>query len=191
MGDSGLVEWLIIFRAVQVIVQSSQNELHSGPLSAMFTAGERKWKIREEHASKSSSAVDQLGHLRCSIQQSLTDLELLPIYMGAIKEVQKSFAMTYSGGLLYETVEYTDVFIFSFCVSEEYLVLLKAHTQEALAIFAYFCVIEKRTENKLWSLGRSEHLTSQIYTLLDAEHKLWVRWPVEEAGFQPEALDTI
>jgi hypothetical protein len=26
---------------------------------------------------------------------------------------------------------------------------------------------------------------SKIYTLLDDEHKLWIRWPMEETGWIP------
>lgn len=103
--------------------------------------------------------------------------------MTAISELQKSFAVAYSG--VYDTLESSDVFIFLFCVSGDYLTLLKDRTQESLAIFAHFCIIAKKLEHYWWSDGWSEHLMSQIYAMLDEEHRLWIRWPMEEIGWLP------
>ena len=103
--------------------------------------------------------------------------------MAAIVELRKSFAVAYSEEIA--VLESSDVFIFLFRVSEEYLYLLKDRTQESLAIFAYFCIITKRLENAWWSQGWSDHLMSQIHDLLDEEHRLWIRWPMEEIGWLP------
>ena len=185
MGKSGLAEWLTLFRGVQVIVSSFQEELRSGVLGPMFSIGKRRSQSRNKQSDSAEEDLN-LSHLRYAIRQNITDSHLLDIYMGAVNELQKSFAVAYSG--VYQALESSDVFIFLFCVSEEYLILLKDHTQESLAIFAYFCVITKRLESNWWSEGWSDHLMSQLYALLDAEHRLWIRWPMEEIGWLPTGV---
>lgn len=183
MGQSGLAEWLTLFRGVQAIVRSFQGELRSGILGPMFSVGTRRSEVRDAHASGSTEEDLHLGHLRFVTRQNVADSHVLDIYMAAIDEMQKSYAVAYSG--IFPTLEFSDVFIFLFCVSDEYLLLLRDHTQESLAIFAYLCVITKQLENNWWAKGWSDHLMSQIYALLDEEHRLWIRWPMEEIGWLP------
>jgi hypothetical protein len=182
MGESGIAEWLTLFRGVQVIVSSFHEDLKSGILGPMFSLGERRSRTRDEQ-SESSEENHHLGLLRYVIRENVIDQHLFDIYMAAIDQLQKSLAVAYSG--IYHTLESSDVFIFLFCVSEEYLLLLKDRTQESLAVFAHFCIIAKRLENNWWAEGWSGHLMSQIYALLDAEHRLWIRWPMEEIGWLP------
>ena len=185
MGQSGIAEWLTLFRGVHAIVKSFQDELQSGVLGPMFSVGSRRSQLRDARANELDPAAEDhhLGQLQSVIQQSVTDLHLLTIYMAAIVELRKSFAVAYSEEIA--VLESSDVFIFLFRVSEEYLYLLKDRTQESLAIFAYFCIITKRLENAWWSQGWSDHLMSQIHDLLDEEHRLWIRWPMEEIGWLP------
>jgi hypothetical protein len=182
-GDTGLPEWLTLFRGIQLIVMSSQDELRSGVLGPMFTAGAHRVQLRDTQAAEGSAGDDPLGPLRFSIQQTVTDPHLLDIYTDAISELQKSFKLVSSG--VTKWLESTDVFIFLFRVSQEYLLLLKDRTQEALAIFAHFCIIAKGLEYRWWSRGFGDHLMSNIYPLLDEEHKVWIRWPMEEIGWFP------
>lgn len=81
--------------------------------------------------------------------------------------------------------ETSDIFIWLFRVQDDYLELLKRHSQEALVIFAYFCVILKRLDHHWWIEGWSTHLMEKIWGILDEEHRLWVRWPIEEIGWIP------
>jgi hypothetical protein len=36
-----------------------------------------------------------------------------------------------------------------------------------------------------WMEGWATHLIAKIYHLLDEEHRLWIRWPIEEIGWIP------
>ena len=127
-----------------------------------------------------------LGDLRHAIQGHVTEPHLLHVYMDAIDELHKSFALAYSGA--FEALETTEVFVFLFRVSEEYFRLLQDRTQESLAIFAYFCPITKRLESNWWCKGFSSHLMSEIYVLLDEEHRLWIQWAIEETGSLPRGV---
>ena len=183
IGESGLQEWLALFRGMQAIILSSHDALESGVLGPMFTVGARRSRLRDVYTSEQSVEVMQLGNLRHAIQHHVIQPHLLHIYMDAIDELQKSFALAYKGA--FEALETGEVFVFLFRVSEEYFRLLKDRTQESLAIFAYFCPIAKRLEGNWWSKGLSSHLMSEIYPLLDEEHRLWIQWAMEEIGWLP------
>jgi hypothetical protein len=184
-GDQGIASWLTLFRGTRSIIDSALDALHVGVLGPMFIAGARRTALREAHVKAEEGSMEdgQLGELRQAIMETITDPQAVQIYMGAIDELQKAFTVAYKG--VFHTIESTDVFIFLFRVSEEYLDFLKERTQESMAIFAYFCVITKRLEKNWWSEGWSNHLMSMIYSALDEEHKLWIRWPIEEIGWVP------
>ena len=190
LGDSGVASWLTLFRGTRSIIESSYNTLHNGVLSPMFIAGRRRTALREAahvNAADGTTEEGQLGELQQSIRDTVTDPQTLQIYMEAIDELQKVFRVAYNG--LFQTIESTDIFIFFLQVSEEYLIFLQERKQESLAIFAYFCVIAKSLEKNWWSEGWSNHLMSRVYALLDEEHKLWIRWPIEEIGWFPTQED--
>ena len=152
----------------------------------MFIAGARRTALRSEANVKTDegSIEDlQLADLRQAIKETVRDPHALKIYISAIDELQQAFTVAYKN--VFHTIETADVFIFLLRVEEEYLDLLKERTQESLAIFAYFCVIAKRLEKNWWSEGWSNYLMSSIYSALDEEHKLWIRWPIEEIGWVP------
>lgn len=183
MGDSGLQEWMVFFHGMRVIVKSSHDTLKKGVLSPMFAAGKRRSQLWEKYGSERPAAMEHLEILRGLIRRHIREPDLLQVYMEAMSELQKPFALAYCG--VFQTLETSDVFIFLFRVSEEYLLLLKEPTQEALAIFAYFCAVAKLLEGKWWSEGLSCHLISEVYPLLDEDHKLWVQWAIEEIGWLP------
>jgi hypothetical protein len=71
-------------------------------------------------------------------------------------------------------------------LSPEFLIQLRDHTQEALAIFAYGCVLLKKLDFCWWMEGWSVHLISRIYFSLDETHRAWIEWPIAEIGWVPD-----
>jgi hypothetical protein len=185
LGSTDVAEWLTLFRGTVSIIDSSDDALRVGVLGPMFIAGARRAALRDAHANAAERSTEesQLDELRQVFLETVTDPHMLQVYMDAIDELQKSFTVAYKD--VSQMTESTNVFIFLFRVSEEYLLSLQQRTQESLAIFAYFCVIAKRLDKNWWSEGWSNHLLSRVYAALDEEHRLWIRWPMEEIGWVP------
>lgn len=185
-GGGGIAEWLALFRGTKTIIETSHEELRRGVLGAMFTSGIERFRLREELVKEPLEEGGRLDELKDLISRSLSSgIEKSgekEIYNAAVEELRKSYAVCYRPHL---GLESGDVFIWLFRISDEFLGLLRERTQEALAIFAFFCVVPKRLEWTWWMQGWSTHLLSRIYLLLDEEHRLWVRWPVEEVGWVP------
>ncbi|KAK4032368.1 hypothetical protein C8A01DRAFT_50819 [Parachaetomium inaequale] len=49
---------------------------------------------------------------------------------------------------------------------------------EAVAIFAFFCMLLKKLDGHWWMQGWGGHLIAYIYDLLDDEGRLWIHWAV-------------
>lgn len=181
VGNRGISEWLQLFRGTRFIIDHADSVLRAGPLGPMFSIGHRRMQLREAAAIKNE---DQLLDLRRLIdQQTNLSQETQNIYVEAINELSKSFAM--SSELGPQGCESADVFVWVFRISDEYLALLSKRSPEAMVIFAYFCVVLKELEWAWWMQGWSSHLVSGIYHALNHEYRIWIRWPIEQIGFVP------
>ena len=177
--NNGIAEWLILFRGTRSIIDSSPEMLFNGPLGPMFREGARNIQAHEYAAGGNN----YLAELRRFIEATKPDREALRIYNKCIDELAKPFAVVY--GRSVSLFESGNVFTWLYYVESEYLMLLSKRTPEALAIFAYFCVLIKQLEFNWWLEGMSAHLLSNIFYLLDEDHRLWIRWPMEEVGWVP------
>lgn len=57
--------------------------------------------------------------------------------------------------------------------------------QEALAIFAYACVLFWKMEKFWWMEGWSGLIMNNVWGWLDGEHRGWIEWPIAEIGWSP------
>lgn len=182
-GESGVSEWLVFFRGMRTIIDNSHQALAAGTLGPMFVAGGRRYDLREEMMKETFPGSEQLDELLLLIQKTIKNEHELHVYMPAIEELRKSYLVVFGHNQL--SLEPGDIFVWLFRISDEYLALLREHVQEALVVFAYFCVVAKRMDFNWWIEGWSTHLISKVWHMLDEEHRLWVRWPVEEIGWIP------
>ena len=180
VNDNGLADWMILMRGMSSIIDSSKPALHTGALSQMFQSGHRRFTVRSNEPFKLGSDHDnQVQALQQRIMDSCRDPRQAEAYLGALSELRKSFTVLYT---YIDTYEATDAFIWVFKIPEAYLELLKEKDQDALCIFAFFCVVMHQLSALWWAQGWSTHLMNQIYRLMDEEHRWWVQWPIDQIG---------
>ena len=163
-----------------------------------------------EEQSPPPREIQALENLRRLLEGNITDPENRPAYLNAVKELRPTFRLILGGrypetspqaqsqsesqsqsqssimtAAAAGTIDLTDAFIWMYKIANEFFPLLRIPTQEAVAIFAHFCVLLKRLENQWWLNGWADHLISKAYHLLDDEHRLWIQWPIEEIGWLP------
>ncbi|KAI1333783.1 hypothetical protein F5Y15DRAFT_403972 [Xylariaceae sp. FL0016] len=180
IGESGFPDWLFLLQGTRTFI-GVMGVQSFGPLAPLFKHGIDRWTVREDNMDQTSPATVHLDNIRMQISQSVTDGGLLETYQRALEELQKSFSIFDSGRNVPRDL--TDAFVWIFMVADDFLPLLRAPTQEALTIFAYFCILLKRLERQWWMHGWADHLIAKTHSLLDDEHKLWIRWPIEEMGW--------
>jgi len=184
VGDNGIADWLTLVKGTSFIVQTSENILLRGSLGPMFTAGKRRNELREKLLAQASPEDSPLAELRLLIDKTTVDRHEVTIYLDAIDRLRKAF-ITYPDQAQGVSYESADVFIWIFEVDQRFLELLRVRTQESLCIFSYFCAVLRKLDSYWWMEGWATHLISKIYHLLDEEHRLWIRWPIEEIGWIP------
>lgn len=175
-ADNGTPEWLLLLRGTKAIFEVATTELETGILAALFRAGERRVTLQKSNTTEG----EHLAELRHFIATTVTDPHASQVYATNIDILDKSYKIVYVNSPC--TAEIADVFNWPYRVTEDYLILLRQRTQEALSIFAYFCVLLKALDSYWWMNGWSQHLINKLYGLLDEEHRLWIRWPIEEIG---------
>ena len=183
IGDSGLAEWLILFRGSRSIIFTYIDTLRRGPLAAMFSIGQR----RTSSSTGDPPALPQpLQDLKCYLSETPTSPELLHVQLTAVDELSKSFAIVFDEDAIGKPHDPAEVFVWLFRVSAEYLNMLGQRSPEALAIFAHYCVLLKQLEWAWWMQGWSMHLIAGVYHTLGYEHRAWIRWPMEQIGWVPD-----
>lgn len=125
----------------------------------------RRVAQEEEAADEASLPAEERG-------------KAMRVYTHAIEELRKSFRMFFSA----RGMDLGDAMMWLFVVADDFLPFLKVPTQEALVIFAHFSVLLKRLDNQWWLQGWGSRLIVRIHAMLDQEHRLWIQWPIEEAG---------
>jgi hypothetical protein len=176
--------WLELIKGSYAILSSSHHKLIAGSLGPTFHIGKIRAELREQLSYNFPIDQDPTQELRTQMTYSKLKPESYDVCMHAIEELRKSFALHYSSESK-ATDEFGDTFMWLFFVNDGYLDLIREHCQEAVAIFAYFCVLLKALDNQWWIQGSSIHLIEQIWNSLDEHHRLWIRWPIEEIGWIP------
>jgi hypothetical protein len=179
VGGSGLSEWLFLFRGIKTIIESAPEERYSGALAPLIQAAHKRLLLRETLFV----GAMRLEELRNLVLESANNESRTQVYLLAIEDLEKSFSVVY--GCPSCTCKAADIFTWHSHLSEDYLLLLQGGAQEALAIFAYSCALFQKLEYLWWMEGWSVRFISQIYGLLDEEHRLWIRWPIERIGWIP------
>jgi hypothetical protein len=153
-----------------------------GPFAPLFAHCINRYMLREGPEASDSSAHPSLTDLGEVFAQRPLEEGLRQIYMTALKELKKSFGQAQACAAQYDL---TDAFTWIFLVAEDLLPLLRTPTQEAVAIFAFFCVLLTKLDGHWWMQGWGRHLIAHAYGLLDEEGRLLIRWAVEEIGWVP------
>jgi hypothetical protein len=182
VGESACPDWMFLFQGTRTFAEYA-GTVRDGPLAPVFQHGRDIWGARQSQRDPTSPVYQHLDRLRALIAQREPDEGTRNIYTKAILELRKSF-------LVYEchnghSYDVTDLFVWIFEVATDFLPLLRTPTQEAVAIFAFFCVLLKGLRSQWWLHGWVDHLIARSYHLLDREHQLWIQWPLEELGYVP------
>ncbi|KAI0110937.1 hypothetical protein GGR51DRAFT_510571 [Nemania sp. FL0031] len=182
VGEGEIPSWLLLHQGTRALTELASAQVDN-PLAPLFKHGADRWRAREIQRQTTSSAHQHLDRLQTLIEHDELDEMLRNTYTQAITELHKSFlAMNCDTGRTYDVM---DLFVWVFEVAEDFLPLLRAPTQNAVTILAFFCVLLKGLKSQWWLHGWADHLIAKSYTFLDREHRLLIQWPMEEIGYIP------
>ncbi|KAH6892905.1 hypothetical protein B0T10DRAFT_399837, partial [Thelonectria olida] len=168
--------WMTLISGCKSFISISNNQILAGPFSCLMSKA-----CQHLEAHNQVFRVDYVRDLRRLVDESVSDLDRRRIYNDALCALNQTF------GVFYETQGQKDlVDIFYWVIrSEDFLPLLADKEQEALVIFAYFCVLLNKLSRQWWLDGWVNYLMDLIYSHLNEEHRTWIIWPMEELGWVP------
>ena len=152
------------------------------PLEDFLAYGLQRWNARP---SKDPTKADAFGELKQRVLAAVQDEKLRLTYTSAIEELEICVLSAQDDTYPRDIIE---AMMWLWAVSDDLIPLLKVPSQEAVAIFAHFCILLKQYEDQWWLRGWSEYLISRSYGILDEEHRSWIEWPMREMGYDASTL---
>ncbi|KAK9421516.1 putative Zn(2)-C6 fungal-type domain-containing protein [Seiridium unicorne] len=191
IGESGFPDWMFLLRGIKLFHPYLQDASKTEELSPLLQDGGRRW-VTQHSVSLDATAPpkQQLDHIAFLIQETLTKEEDAParkIYLDAIEKLERTFAayrLPVPAGEDRHDIRVAFLWLFE-VTDDGFLPLLKTPTQEAAVLLTFFAVLLKKSPDQWWVHGWPEHLLAKAYALLDEEHRLWIRWPMEEMAWIP------
>jgi hypothetical protein len=184
-ANSGFPDWVYLLRGIKGFIELA-GVPRDGPLAPVFAHSTHRFVLREEAEVTASPAHPGLTELEQIIaRRPALDDGLRAVYAAALAELKKSFGQAEALALAGMQYEMIDAFIWLFVVAEDLVPLLRAPKQEAVAIFAFFCVLLKKLDGQWWMQGWGTQLITNANELLDEEGRLWIHWAVQEMGWVP------
>ncbi|KAH0432501.1 C6 zinc finger protein [Colletotrichum camelliae] len=180
--ESAFPDWTFLLSGACSLIKLLNARIYDGPLLPIIRyATERFFTARDE----TSAHPENLENLRKLIGSNCQDENLLDIYNYAIDELRHPLSLALHGGG--HGMDIMDMFIWKYFVAEDFLPLLKTPdtNQEAVVIYAHFCIVLGKLESQWWLQGWANHLISQAWALLEESYKPWIQWPMEELGWVP------
>ncbi|KAK3303031.1 uncharacterized protein B0T15DRAFT_261738 [Chaetomium strumarium] len=157
--------------------------------------GRARWHAHRAKLHEHSSNEPLLAPLRARIFATTTtgggrraagadeeSTELLHTYAHALDELELALVVSRDPATPRDVL---DAMVWLWEVSDSLVPLLRGTEprQEAVAIFAHFCVLLKQHEAHWWLQGWGEHVMVRALEVLDEEHKGWIEWPMREMGW--------
>lgn len=162
--ERDLIGWVFLFRGTKALLTLPHRKmLHTGVLAPIFQQGARRAiRLRAYPTADPGIVMDDL-------REVVTDPAEREIYRGAIQNLQKSFHAVY--GRPSGEIETTDIFVWLFDVSDEYMDRLKRQEGPALAIFICFSLLVGQLRAVWWAKGWGEWISVRLRDRLSDEER--------------------
>ncbi|KAJ6014315.1 hypothetical protein N7540_008906 [Penicillium herquei] len=178
-------EWLYLIRGIDTVVMAEGSAVNSSPVALIFKS---TWGSMEYWQSHTPEKYLSLKELEEKIStETRADTEQREILMGTMQALNRSYSFLY-GPVFSDQDKLRGFYQWLFEIQEPYLALVKSGDNAALCVLGFYAVLLKDLERYWWMEGWSVRLIKRIHMLLDGEHRLWIRWAIEEIGWVPETL---
>ncbi|KFA80864.1 hypothetical protein S40288_09797 [Stachybotrys chartarum IBT 40288] len=167
-------DWIRIYGGVHELGLLCGPALNLGQtVSPIGIFAVRRFKLGE-HAKNLNHPY--LDHLKAQLNSAEISPNVRMVYDRAINELYAAFAVFFCE-IPGESPDAMDLFLWLTKVMVDFIPLLRNNSQEALAIFGYFCMLPTRLPQRWWLTRWAENLKPFTHELLDVEHQRWVVEP--------------
>lgn len=201
VGNGFIPEWLFLLRGIDPIIMADEDTIVSSPVSLIFRTSAVSSEFWLTHTPPENTAIDDLAagirsrsvldildRTRCGGGRLIgeEDEGRRDVLLSTVEALKRSFTFHDNEGFN-DHDKLRGIYQWLFEISDEYLTLLKEGDTDALCVLAYYSVLLRDLEKYWWMQGWSTHLIKRIYLMLDEEHRLSIRWAIEEMGWVPDS----
>lgn len=180
LGENIVPEWIFLFNGVLQIHHALDANSHVGIISPLVNHGKACWVASHQPEHENANILQDL---KAHIDATVADGEEKQIYAFAIQELRCQLSYMLSSRS--PDIDLADVFVWHTVMAGSFMPLLQQGRQEAVAIFAHSLVLLSAVTSSRWMNGWDTFLLARAWDVLDAEHRLWIQWPIEEIGWMP------
>lgn len=181
LGNGVVPEWLYLLRGIDTVVMA-ETSIFSSPVSLIFKSTWGSMDYWKTHTPDNYQVLTELEERVCA-EVHMEEGNLLTLQK-TIAALRRSYSFLYSQNMK-DQDKLRGFFQWLFEIDDAYLELLRKNDNGALCVLAFYAVLIKDLERYWWIDGWAVHLIQGIYVLLDGEHRLWIRWAIEDIGWVP------
>lgn len=168
--EDDFLEWVFLFRGTRsLLTPPDAAPLETGPLAPMIEIGRGRVHLLDKLLATDPVELKALADLQAEIRDRVVEGSELAAYDGAIHLLRRSVNAVHHqvpAGL-----QNTDILMWLFDVSHDFMVLLQARKPIAMALFACFSVLFRQLRRVWWVGDWSDWVLNQIYRALGAEEE--------------------
>lgn len=178
-GQLGIAQWLGQLKGMRSLLETKPELFQDASLAPMFQLSMRSF-------AQSSSGIDHFPELREQIQRAASGDPDLVHYSKALDQLSQGVDSALRSTSRVTQLSAQQVFVWVYQLEDNFVRLLQEEKPIPLVILSHFCILLNGLSSFWWTRGWSEHLSSEIYSSLDEEYKIWMRRPIEETGWIPD-----
>ncbi|KAK4185232.1 putative transcription factor [Podospora australis] len=178
INETSFPDWTFLVTGGKSLSKVLGERGHDTILAPFLAYGGDIWRQYRSKMEEKDSGEPPLAELRARINSTVRDEGLLQTYSHALDELELALVAMKPPA----KPDVLAVMLWLWEVSDSLVPLLKVPEQEAVAIFAHFCILLKHHESTWWLQGWGDHLVRRAHAVLDEEHRGWIEWPVREVG---------
>ncbi|CZR50185.1 uncharacterized protein PAC_00057 [Phialocephala subalpina] len=158
-------EWFTLLRGIPLAVHNNEN-VKSGPMAPIFQ------RMKACGTGKVDSDISSYFKRLCAAFTQHSDAKVGRLCCAAVDKLRESFVN------FGQQRESTPLLAWPATVHEEFVVLLKMSIQEAVLVFAQFCVLLFEIRGSWWVEGWAEYILERVDNCIVEERwREWLRWP--------------
>jgi hypothetical protein len=176
---AGFPDWAFLLGGAKSLSDVMGFEAEHARIEPFLQYGYRRWTARFVPGNPQADELRSLRERILATKAVTDDPELLRTYTFAIDELDRSLLTSRDPGTPRDVL---DAMIWLWNVSDSLVPLLKVPAQEAVAIFAHFCILLRHHESQWFLQGWADYLLSRAHEILDEEHRPWIAVPMRDMG---------
>lgn len=160
-------EWVLLFRGTRSLITIDPALLENGRLAPMINIGKERVCLLNRLFEADKAGVKSLAVFQAAIRKQVADPAEIDVYDNTLRLLSRSFYAVQH--LSQNCFQNTDIFVWLFDISNEFMAKLETRDRIAMAIFGCFGVLCRKLRGIWWVGDWGEWVISQTNNAIKEE----------------------